>query len=72
MSKDRMLQSKDIEKTFFDINCTIFLRSVTQGNRNKKKNKPIGPNQTYKFCKAKETIKKDSLQMGENSCNQCS
>ena len=30
----------------------------SQGNRNKSKNKQIGPNQLTSFCTAKETIKK--------------
>ena len=34
-----------------------FLRSITQGKRNKSKNKQIGLNQTYKFCTTQETIK---------------
>ena len=34
-----------------------FLRLVSQGNRNKNKNKPMGSNETS-FCTAKETIKK--------------
>ena len=33
-----------IGKTFSDINCTNFFRSVSQGNRNKNKNKQMGPN----------------------------
>ena len=35
-----------------------FLRSITRGNRNKSKNKQMGPNQTLSFCRAKETINK--------------
>ena len=35
-----------------------FLRSVSQSNRNKSKNKPMVPNQTDKFCTEKETKKK--------------
>ena len=34
-----------------------FLRSVSQGKRNKSKNKQMGPNQTYNFCTAKEINK---------------
>ena len=36
-----------------------------QGNRNKSKNKPMGPNKTDKifFCTAKETIKKERQPM---------
>ena len=35
----------------------MFLRSVSQGTRNKNKNKPLGLNQTTNFCTAKETTK---------------
>ena len=38
-------------KTFSDVNHTNFL--VPQGNRNKKKNKQMGPNQTYKLFHSK-------------------
>ena len=48
-----------------------FLRSVSQGSRNKSKNKPMGPNQTDKFCTTKET-KKTTYRMGENSFKWCS
>ena len=34
------------------------LRSVSQSNRNKSKNKPVGPNQTYKFLHSKGNHKK--------------
>ena len=39
-----------------------FLRSVSQGNRNKSKSKQIGPNQTYKLLHSKENrlLKKKS------------
>ena len=40
-------------KTFSDINHTNVF-SVSQGNRNKNKNKPMGPNQTYKFWHIKK------------------
>ena len=40
----------NIGKTFFDINCNnVFLGQVSQSNRNKNKNKPMGPYQTYKL-----------------------
>ena len=44
-----------------------FLRSVSQSNRNKNKNKPIGPNQTDKICTAKENkqTKKQKRQLTE-------
>ena len=39
-------------KTFSDINYTnVFLRSITQDNKNK--NKSMGPNQTYKLFQSK-------------------
>ena len=75
------LLEENTGKTFSDINWFVwhqsykcFLRSVSQGKRNKNKNKPRGPNQTYKFCTAKETIKKPkktTYGMGENSCQWC-
>ena len=42
-----------------------FLRSFSQSNRNKSKNKPMGPNQTEKLCTAKETKKKTKRQLTE-------
>ena len=36
----------------------MFLRSLSQSNRNKSKKKPMGPNPTDKLCTAKETKKK--------------
>jgi len=41
-----------------------FLRSESQGNRNKSSNKSMGPNQTDKHLQSKGTIKKqkDNLQ----------
>jgi len=44
-----------------------FLRTVSQGNRTKSKNKPIGPNQTHKLLHSKGNLKKiknDNLQNG--------
>ena len=49
-----------------------FLRSVSQGNRNKNKNKPMGPSQIYKLLHRKETIKKiKNLGMGQNRIKRC-
>ena len=51
-----------------------FLRSISQGSRNKNRNKPMGPTQTYKLCTVKETIKKSkktTYGMGENGCKLC-
>ena len=49
------LLEKNIGKTFSDINLTnVFLRSVSQGN----KNKPVGPSQTYKLSQSKGNHKK--------------
>ena len=48
---------------------------MSQGNRNKCKNKQVGPNQFKSFCTVKETIKrkkkkrKGNLRNGENICN---
>ena len=39
-----------------------FLRSVSQGNRNKSKNKQIGPNQTDKLSLSKENHKQTKRQ----------
>ena len=36
-----------------------FLRSVSQSNRNKSKNKPMGPNQTEKFLHSKGNPKEN-------------
>ena len=41
------LLEENIDKKFSDIKC--FLRSVSQGNRNKNKNEPMGPNQIYQL-----------------------
>ena len=49
-----------------------FLRSVSQGNRNKSKNKPMGPNQTDKLLHSKgNENKKTTYRMGENSFQWC-
>ena len=49
------------------LNCTnIFLRSVSQGNRNKSKNKQMELSQTYKLLHSKGNRKQneDDLQNG--------
>ena len=57
------LLEENIGKTFSEINLTnVFLRSVSQSNRNKSKNKLMGPNQTDKLLHSKG--KKDNLQNG--------
>ena len=43
---------ENIGKTFSDINCTS-VRTVSQGKRNKSKNKQMAPNQTYKLLHSK-------------------
>ena len=51
-----------------------FLRSVSQGNRNKNKNKQLGPNQAYKLLHSKGNYKqneKTTYGMGENICKWC-
>ena len=40
---------KNIGKTFSDKSYQCFLRSVSQGNRNKSKNKQMGPKQIFKL-----------------------
>ena len=47
------LLEENIDKTFSDINHTNVFLSVSKGNRNKNKNKPMGPNQTYKILHSK-------------------
>ena len=66
------LLEENIGKTFSDINLTnVFLRSLSQRNRNKSKNKPMGPNQTDKLLHSKgnhkKQNKKTTYRMGENS-----
>ena len=38
------LLEDNVGKILSDTNCTSFLRSVSQGNRNKSKNEHMGPN----------------------------
>ena len=62
------------QNIFWHKSHKCFLRSVSQGNRNKSKNKQIGLNQTYKLLSAKETINmkwKDIYRVGENICKWC-
>ena len=48
------LLEQSMGKTFSYINYTnVFLR-VSQGNRNKNKNKQMGPNQTYKLARQRK------------------
>ena len=50
---------ENIGKTFSDINpYKCFLMSVSQGNRNKRKNKPMGPNQSDMLLHSKGNNKK--------------
>ena len=47
-------------KTFSDINqYQCFLRSISQGNRDKAKSKQMGPNQTYKLWHSKRNHKQN-------------
>ena len=49
----------------------MFYRLVPQGNKNKRKNKQMRPNQTYKLLHNKGNHKqneKTSYGMGENIC----
>ena len=58
-------------KTFSDKLYQCFLKSVSRGNRNKNKNKQMGPNQTYKLLHNKGNHKqneKTTYRMGENIC----
>ena len=53
------LLEENIGKTFSDINLKyVFSCQVSQNNRNKSKNKPMGPNQTYKFLHNEGSHKK--------------
>ena len=51
-----------------------FLSSVSQGNRNKSKNRQMGPNQAYNILYSKWNHKqneKATLKLEENVCKQC-
>ena len=68
------LLEQSMGKTFSYINYTnVFLR-VSQGNRNKNKNKQMGPNQTYKLLHSKgnhlKTMKRQTTER-ENMCKWC-
>ena len=63
------LLEENMGKMFSDINWTFFfLRSVSQGHRNKTKYEQRGLDQTYKFLHSKENRKKkkkkDNLKNG--------
>ena len=56
---------------FSDINHAKFLKSVSQGNRNKSKNKQMGLHQTYKLLYSKGNHKQNKKiinRMEENIC----
>ena len=64
------LLEENIGKTLSDINLMKILRSISQSNRNKSKNKPMGPHQTEKLLHSKgnpKENKKTTYKMGENS-----
>ncbi|WP_447305889.1 hypothetical protein, partial [Escherichia coli] len=63
------LLEKNIGKTFSDINLTNVFSDLPR-QRNKGKNKPMGPNQTDKLLHSKgnqKENKKTAYRMGENS-----
>ena len=64
---------ENIGKAFSDINLINFLRSVSQGNKNKSKINQWDLIKLTIFCTAKETIKKKktTYRMGENSFKWC-
>ena len=56
-----------IGKTFSDINLmNYFLRSVSQSNRNKSKNKSMGPNQIDKLLHSKGKPKRKQKDNSQN------
>ena len=64
-----MLLEENTGKKFSDINYTkVFL---VQDNRNKGKNKQMGPNQTYKHLYSKGNHKQNKNGLGENTCKWC-
>ena len=53
------LLEENINRTFSEISLNeCFLWSVSHGNRNESKNKPMGPNQTVKLLHSKRNLKK--------------
>ena len=73
--KDTMPYISEIPgTTFSDVNHTMcFLRSVSQGNGNKSKHKPMGPNQTDRLLHSegnRQQNKKTTYGLGEKSCEQ--
>ena len=64
------LLEENIGKTFSDINCTnVFLGQSPKAIEIKTKLSQWDLIKLTSFCTAKETIiRKDSLQMGENTC----
>ena len=60
------LLEMSIGKTFSDLNQTNISWSVSQGNRNKSKNRQKGPNQTYKslYSKGNQKWNKRNRQAG--------
>ena len=69
------LLEENTGKTFSDINhINVFFKSVSQGNRNKSKNKQMGPNQTYKLVHSKGNHKQNKMityRLEENICKPC-
>ena len=64
------LLEENIGKTLSDIHHTkVFFRLVSQGNRNKNKNKPMGPNQIDKLLHSKENHKKKNHTQKDNLWN---
>ena len=67
----KTLQKVGIKMYMYYTLYQCFLRSVSQGNRNKNKNKELGPNQAYKLLHSKGNYKqneKTTYGMGENIC----
>ena len=65
------LLEENIGKTFSDMNHSNVSLSVSQGNRNKSKNKQMGPNQTYKLLHSKGNHKQNEktiYELGEHIC----
>ena len=59
---------------FFPLGITFKIYSPSQSNRNKSKNKPMGPNQTEKLLHSKGNQKENkntTHRMEENSFKRC-